>query len=45
MARLSWYQIGVKDVCQELQTTDYGLSTEEVEKRLVRYGPNKLAEE
>ena len=45
MAKLTWYQMGVKDVFEDLHTSEHGLSSEEVEKWLIHYGPNKLAEE
>ncbi len=45
MGKLTWYQRSVKDVFDELQTSEHGLSDEEVEKRLKHYGFNKLAEE
>lgn len=40
-----WYQISSKEVFQKLQTSEKGLTSEEVKKRLEKFGPNKLAEE
>jgi potassium/sodium efflux P-type ATPase len=43
--RLNWYRLGVREVFEELQTTEFGLSDEEARQRRKQYGPNKLAEE
>lgn len=40
-----WYQLGVKEVLEELQTSEFGLDGEEAGRRLARHGPNRLAEE
>ena len=42
---MHWYQLNHNEVLQELQTSEAGLSESEAEKRLVLYGPNRLAEE
>jgi potassium/sodium efflux P-type ATPase len=42
---MNWYQIGIREVFQELGTSEKGLTEAEAKLRIVRYGPNKLAEE
>jgi len=42
---VDWYQIGLKEVFQKLETSEKGLSEAEAKLRLTRYGPNKLVEE
>lgn len=42
---LNCYQYGIKEIIQKLQTSETGLTDEEVRQRLKQYGPNKLAEE
>ncbi|MEN2985422.1 MAG: cation-transporting P-type ATPase [Thermodesulfovibrionaceae bacterium] len=42
---MQWYQIGLKEIYQKLQTSEKGLTSEEVKKRLTKYGLNKLLEE
>ncbi|MEJ5329011.1 MAG: HAD-IC family P-type ATPase [Desulfobaccales bacterium] len=42
---MEWYQQDIQQVFTELNTSDQGLSSEEVRERLRRFGPNKLAEE
>lgn len=42
---MNWYQLGVKEIFHKLNTSDSGLTEEEVKQRLAQYGPNKLAEE
>ncbi len=42
---LNWYQYGIKEAIQKLQTSETGLTDEEVRQRLKQYGHNKLAEE
>ncbi len=45
MEKLHWYQLGVKEIFDDLHTSEHGLSKEEVETRFRHYGPNKLIEE
>ncbi len=40
-----WYKIGLKEIYHKLNTSEKGLSSEEVKKRLEKFGANKLAEE
>jgi Ca2+-transporting ATPase len=42
---MHWYQLNSRDILHKLKTSEEGLSYKEVKARLVRYGPNKLAEE
>lgn len=42
---LNWYQFGVKEVLQKLETSENGLSDAEAKQRTAQYGPNKLTEE
>jgi Ca2+-transporting ATPase len=42
---MKWYQLDVKEVLRTLQTSEEGLSENEVKDRLEKYGPNKLPEE
>ncbi len=42
---MNWYQISTKDIYHQLKTSEKGLSSHEVEKRLKEYGYNKLTEE
>ncbi|MBI5100412.1 MAG: cation-transporting P-type ATPase [Nitrospirae bacterium] len=42
---MNWYQIGVKEVFQKLETSEKGLTEAEAKQRIAQYGPNKLAEE
>ncbi|MDM7202697.1 MAG: cation-transporting P-type ATPase, partial [Thermodesulfobacteriaceae bacterium] len=42
---MNWYQLSIKEIYQQLKTSERGLSSEEVEKRLKQYGYNKLIEE
>ena len=37
-----WYQKEVKDIYQELSTSEEGLTTQEAKKRLAQYGRNEL---
>jgi len=39
------YQLDSKDVLKDLGTSEQGLSSPEVEKRLAEHGPNRLEEE
>jgi Ca2+-transporting ATPase len=41
---MHWYQIDAKKISQKLDTSENGLSAEQVQQRLARYGPNKLVE-
>ncbi len=43
-SRMQWYQIEKEKVLEELNTSLMGLTAEEVEKRLKRYGHNSLPE-
>lgn len=38
-----WYQLTPEDVCEFFDTTEYGLTTTEAERRLQKYGHNVLA--
>lgn len=40
-----WYKTGIKEIYHSLNTSEKGLTSEEVKKRLEKFGPNKLAEE
>lgn len=40
-----WYQISSKEIYQNLNTADKGLTTDEAQKRLKKYGANRLTEE
>lgn len=42
---MTWYQFGVREVFEELKTSELGLSDEEAGQRRKQYGPNRLAEE
>ncbi len=42
---MNWYQLGIRDIYQKLNTNEKGLTSEEVRKRLVKYGHNRLQEE
>jgi Ca2+-transporting ATPase len=42
---MSWYQLDAEEVFQRLQTSEKGLTDEEVGKRLSLYGPNLFARE
>jgi len=42
---MNWYQLGVKEILQKLETSENGLSEKDVRERLEQYGPNKLADE
>jgi magnesium-transporting ATPase (P-type) len=44
-ATLIAYQLDVSGVMKDLGTSERGLSSSEVSKRLTEYGPNQLAEE
>ncbi|WP_353684643.1 HAD-IC family P-type ATPase [Thermodesulfovibrio sp. 3907-1M] len=41
----NWYQLSIRDIYQKLNTNEKGLTSEEVRKRLVKYGYNRLQEE
>ncbi|MEN8264461.1 MAG: HAD-IC family P-type ATPase [Nitrospirota bacterium] len=41
---MNWYQLDSKDVFRKLNTSEKGLTDKEVQDRLIKYGPNKLAE-
>jgi Ca2+-transporting ATPase len=43
--QMAWYQQNHQQVLDALQSAESGLSSQEAQKRLVQYGPNKLAEE
>ncbi|MBM4146021.1 MAG: HAD-IC family P-type ATPase [Nitrospira sp.] len=42
---MNWYQVGVKELFQKLNTSENGLSETGIRQRLEQFGPNKLAEE
>lgn len=42
---MEWYQIGSKEILNKLNTSEKGLTTEEVKVRLKHYGANRLTEE
>ncbi len=42
---MNWYQIGIREVFQKLDTSEKGLTETEAKQRIVQYGLNKLAEE
>jgi Ca2+-transporting ATPase len=42
---MDWYKLSVKEVFSKLETSEEGLSDADVQKRLLHYGLNKLAEE
>jgi Ca2+-transporting ATPase len=42
---MNWYQLDIKEIFDQLNASEHGLSPEEVQKRLLEYGPNKIAEE
>jgi len=42
---MKWYQIDKEEVLKQFGTSEEGLSGSEAEKRLEKYGPNKLPEE
>jgi len=41
---MNWHSQNVKNVLKELSTTEKGLSSEEAQNRLEKYGPNELVE-
>ncbi|MFH0786199.1 MAG: cation-translocating P-type ATPase [Pseudomonadota bacterium] len=41
---MNWHQKGVKEIIDDLETSLQGLSSEEAQRRLGRYGPNELTE-
>ena len=43
---MSWYKKGIQEALDDLEaSSSTGLSKQEVESRLEKYGPNKLEEE
>ncbi len=40
----SWHTISAETACERLQASERGLSSEEAQRRLSRYGPNQLAQ-
>lgn len=42
---MNWYQLHIKEILQKLETSEEGLTDDEVSKRLQQYGLNKLVEE
>ena len=42
---MDWYQQSLKEIYDKLGTTERGLTSEEVKKRIEKYGKNKLSEE
>jgi potassium/sodium efflux P-type ATPase len=45
MEKNRWHSIGYKEVLAKLDSSDNGLSAENAQKRLEKYGPNKLQEQ
>jgi Ca2+-transporting ATPase len=43
--RMNWYQLGIRELTDQLETSEKGLTVDEAKERLARYGPNRLAEE
>jgi Ca2+-transporting ATPase len=41
---IKWHQLDPKEVLEKLQSSDMGLTSEEAQQRLDRYGPNELIE-
>lgn len=42
---MNWYQLGAKEILNSLDSSENGLSSENAEKHLARFGPNKLVDE
>ena len=42
---MNYYQLESSEILLQFRTSEFGLTEEEARKRLVQYGPNKLAEE
>jgi len=42
---MNWYQLGIKEIFQKLESSEKGLTETEAKQRIAQYGPNKLAEE
>jgi potassium/sodium efflux P-type ATPase len=42
---MDWYRLGIRQVIEDLETSEDGLSPLEAAERLVQCGPNRLAEE
>lgn len=42
---MQWYQLGTKEVLEELGASEEGLNALEAAERLAQHGPNRLAEE
>jgi Ca2+-transporting ATPase len=42
---MNWYQLGIKEIFQKLETSEKGLTEAEAKQRISQYGQNKLAEE
>ncbi len=42
---MKWYQLGVKEVMHNLETSENGISSQEAKQRLSRYGLNRLEED
>ncbi len=43
--KTQWYQLSAKEVFEKLKSPEEGLSEAEIKDRLLRFGPNRLAEE
>jgi Ca2+-transporting ATPase len=43
--KMNWYQLDLNDIFRKLNTSEEGLTDKEIKERLLKYGPNKLAEE
>ncbi|GAB5046468.1 cation-translocating P-type ATPase [Thermodesulfovibrio sp. TK110] len=42
---MNWYQLSIRDIYEKLNTHEKGLSSQEVQKRLIKYGYNRLQKE
>ncbi|GFP26952.1 P-type Ca2+ transporter type 2C [Candidatus Hakubella thermalkaliphila] len=42
---MQWYKLTIKETLNSVGTTEYGLSDEEAESRLTKFGPNQIEEE
>ncbi|MDP2943683.1 MAG: cation-translocating P-type ATPase [Candidatus Omnitrophota bacterium] len=44
MNRADWYRLTIKEVIEVLGTSESGLTTQEAESRLLKFGPNQIKE-
>lgn len=42
---MKWYQLSIKEIYQQLNTHEKGLTSQEAQKRLIQYGYNRIQEE